>query len=538
VKANNLPVVALATLATFGAGSSSCGGVQAERTITPPPSAMRRLTRTQYINAIHDLFGDDITVARGMEPDVRLEGLEAVGSSTATVSPRGVEQYEALAFDVATQLLGADPHRSAAVPCQPSGTMDADCARQFVTQTGRRVWRRPLTEDEITELVNVATQSAMTLGDFYQGLQYALAAMLESPNFVFRVEIGEADPDHAGQYRYDGYEVASRLAFFLWDGPPDDALLDAAAAGRLTTNDGVSEQVRRMLDSPRAHRGLRAFVTQWLGLQELDDLVKDPMIFTAASPDLGPAAREETLRDFEHIAFDLDADIRDILLTRDTFLDRKLASLYGVRAPSSDGFALASLPADQPRQGLLMQASVLTLYAHPVSTSPTLRGRFVRETLLCQTIPSPPVNVNTGIPEPSPELPTMRLRLQQHAGDPFCAMCHNTLDPIGLALENFDGLAQFRRTENGAMIDASGNLDGVTFADAGGLAQAVHDHRDFAPCIVRRLYSFATGHAIADGERTEVDFQTREFKDGGYRLRQLMTNIAISPQFRRAGGAQ
>jgi hypothetical protein len=185
-----------------------------------------------------------------------------------------------------------------------------------------------------------------------------------------------------------------------------------------------------------------------------------------------------------------------------------------------------------------MQASVLALFAHPVSTSPTLRGRFVRETLLCQTIPSPPVNVNTGIPEPSPELPTMRLRLQRHAGDPFCAMCHNTLDPIGLALENFDGLAQFRRTENGAMIDASGNLDGLAFTDANGLAQAVHDHRDFGPCIVERLYSFATGHEVAEGEHTEVDFQSREFKEGGYRLRQLITNIAISPQFRRAGGAQ
>lgn len=530
-----LSASALTLLATYGAMSSSCNPVQAERAITPPAASIRRLTRTQYINTMHDLFGDDITVARPMEPDIVSQGLEAIGSSSTTISPRGVEQYEALAFDMAQQILADGPHRAAAVTCTPTSPSDVECARTFVRTIGLRLWRRPLTDDEVNEVAALATQSAGTTNDFYASLQFAMAGLLESPNFLFRVELGEPDPDHAGQFRYDNYEVASRLAFFLWDGPPDDALLEAAAAGRLTRNDGVAEQVQRMMASPRVHRGLRTFVSQWLGLHRLDDLVKDPTVFTAASPDLGPSAREETLRDFEHIVFDLDSDVRDILLTRDTFIDRKLASVYGVRAPSATGFALTTLPADQPRQGLLMQASVLALFAHPVSTSPTLRGRFVRETLLCQQIPSPPVNVNTGIPEPSPELPTLRLRLQRHAGDPFCAMCHNRMDPIGLGLENFDGLAQFRTTENNTPIDASGDLDGVAFTDAGGLAQAVHDHRDFPSCVVSRLYSFAYGHAVEDGERNEVEFLTREFKSNGHRIQQLMTNIAISPQFRHAG---
>ena len=319
------------------------------------------------------------------------------------------------------------------------------------------------------------------------------------------------------------------------NGPPDAALLDAAANGALDTAEGVAAEVKRMIESPLARRGLRAFATEWLQLDELDDLVKDPMIYTQASSDVGPAAREETLRDLERIAFDLDADVRDLLTTRETYINRKLASVYGVRAPSQTDFALATLPDDQPRRGLLGQLSMLALQAHPTTTSPTLRGKFIRTILLCQTVPPPPVNLNTAIPEASDTARTMRQRLTLHSENPFCAGCHKLTDPIGLGLEQFDGLGVLRQMEGGEPIDASGTLDGATFKDAAGLAQVLHDHAELGPCLARRTYRYATGHIETDGEEAAVKWLGERLGTSGFKMKQLLVTIATSATFRRAG---
>lgn len=505
---------------------------------TPPEPVLRRLTRAQYINSVHDVLGDDLLVSRPTEPDLPLSGSIAVGAATTSISPRGVEQYEALAFDLAEQLLRNETRRARAVTCTPSATVDATCADRFLRDTGRRLWRRPLTDAEATALVALAGDAAMTLNDFHRGLEYALSAMLQSPNFLFRTELPEA-PAGGQPAQFSPYSLASRLAYFLWNGPADDALLAAAADGRLATDEGLRAEVERMVASPKLSRGLRAFVSEWLGLQRLDDVSKDPTIFPSFSADVPAAAREETLSLAEHLALTRDADFRDIVTTRETFLNRRLASIYNVRAPSevrADGFGLTTLPDDSPRRGLLGQVSVLALAAHPVSTSPTLRGKFIREALLCNEIPMPPVDVNTALPEPSASLRTMRERLQRHQAVASCRSCHILLDPIGLALEHFDGMGRYRRTDNGAPLDPSGSLDGVSYADANGLAQAVHDARDFPRCITTRLYRYAYGHHEEDGEEAEIRRLNQDFAYGGYRLRRLMSSIATSPAFRRADG--
>jgi len=504
-------------------------------TATPSLSAAQRLTGPQYRAAIRDLFGAEVVVPPALEPDVPLEGFDAVGSSKSTISARGIEQYESASYAIGNQVV-ADPKLLGRVlSCKPSGLDDAACAKTFATSTGRRVWRRPLTNEEADKIATVITTSAKTLGTFEKGLAYGVAALLQSPSFLYRPSVGEPDAASASGKRYTQWELATRLSFFLWNSVPDDALLDAAQAGTLGSYEGVKAQVDRMLASPKAREGLRNFVTEWLRLGELDRLEKDAKLFTTYTPDLGPVAREETLRVFEDLVFDKNEDFRDVLTTRKTFVTPKLASMYQIAAPSPTGFAAVELPADSPRRGLLGHVSILALYAHPTSSSATLRGKFVREKLLCQTIPAPPVNVNTALPEPTATAKTLRDRVQIHFQNPTCAACHKIMDPIGLGLEQFDGIGRLRSKENGAVIDPTGQLDGVEFAGPATLAAAIHDHRDFAPCIARKVYLYATGFAPQEAEEATITALSERFAAAGYRMKSLLAAMATSPSFRALG---
>ncbi|MFT3774814.1 MAG: DUF1592 domain-containing protein [Minicystis sp.] len=519
----------------------ACTGVIGDRdvdgepvAIDPAPATLHRLTRAQYTNALHDLLGADIAVPTALEPDVEVAGFATVGGSIGSVSRRGVEQYEAAALNVADQAMAPGKQRDALVGCTPKGVSDADCARTAVTELGRKAWRRALEADEIDRLTAVATKAATTLGDFHQGLSFAIAALIESPNFLYRVELGTPDPDKPGTRRYTGYELASRLSFFLWNTAPDAALLDAAGSGALDDEGGLAMEIDRLLDSPRLRDAMKNFFTERFGLAQLDDLSKDSVVFPAMSADLGPAAREETLRLLDQLLVVEGADYRDLFTTRRTFVDRKLASLYGVPAPSLTTFGEVELPEKGLRRGLLGHTSLLALYAHPTSSSATLRGKFVRKALLCATIPSPPANVNTALPDPKEAGPTLRDRLTVHETLPFCASCHRPMDLIGLGLENFDGLGQIRKTENDAPIDASGDLDGAPFTDPVELGAAIAAHPDLGPCLARHLLRYASAAPETAGEEAELKRISYDFADQGYRLPYLLRQIALSPAFRTA----
>lgn len=499
--------------------------------VQPAPAQMRRLTQPQYVRAVHDLLGPDIVVTGPLDPDAALDGLIAVGAASATVSPRGVELYESAAFDIAEQVV-ADPS-AARPPCTPLDATDVDCTRRILQVWGRRLWRRPVADDELERLLALTTEAQLTIGDAWQGIAFGLALLLQSPDFLFRIEAGEPSP--LGGRRYTDFEMASRLAFFLWNTTPDDALLDAAAAGQLTDDAALSDIVQGMLADPRARAGVRAFFTDYLGLDALDRIIKDPQIFTRYTPDLGPMAREETLRGIETLVFDDAGDYRSLFTQRRTFVNRKLAALYGVAAPDADGFGAVRLPDHDARIGLLGQVSVLALHSHPVSSSATLRGLFIRETLLCGHIPAPPADVDTSLPQPDPTRPTLRERVAIHMSEPSCAGCHQAMDPLGLALENFDGIGRYRATENDVAIDASGTLDGVDFDGPVGLASAVAQHPNLGHCLTERLFAYATGHAPQSGEKAEIDRLSDHFEAADFRVQALLAAIATSPAFRRVG---
>jgi hypothetical protein len=494
---------------------------------------VRLMSQEQYFNTVAYVFGPDILPSAHFAPFARTDGLLEIGASTVGMTAGQMQQFQRTASSVASAVVSPE-RRNFLVPCAPKHTDAADtaCASRFLSSVGRLLWRRPLSKDELTAVVASADQTADHLKDFYGGLSVALEGMLISPNMVYVIDRTEADPKHPGQQRLDSYSLASRLSFFLWDSGPDDELLKQAEHGELQTPQGRAKAVDRLLKSSRVEAGVRAFFDDLFGFDDFSVLAKDPMIYPKFIGDAVQDAREQTLRTIVDHVLVRKGDYRDLFTTRHTFLSPALAVLYGV--PVSAGWTPYDVPPDSPRVGLLTQVSFLALHAHPGRSSPTLRGKALRELLLCQRVPHPPPNVDfSKVENPDPSLHTMRERLTAHRSNPVCAGCHRIVDPIGLGLENFDGVGEFRTTEGGETIDSSGTLDGHNFKDAVGLGQALHDDPALTSCLVSRLYSYGVGGAPPAGDQTQalLKYFDARFSDEGYRVPDLMRTIALSDAF-------
>jgi hypothetical protein len=524
-----------------GAGGSGTGGSggTSPPAFVPAPATLRRLTLDQYANTVRDLLGQSITLPTDLEPDTSLNGFASIGAARTAFSPRAIEQFETAALALSQQALADPTMRAALVTCTPTAAVDDACARKVVTSLGRRAWRRPLTPDEVNRYTAVATQASTTLMDFWNGLRFAVAGILQSPHFLYREELGTPVAATPSQRAFNGFEIATRLSYFAWGTTPDDLLLTAAEAGTLASDAGIREQADRLLASPRARAATEIFFNELLHLADLDDLPQVATVYPQVSPTLGASMRGETLRVLEDLAWNTASDFRDVLDTRSTFLNAELAKLYGVPAPAGTGFVKTTLPSDGMRLGLLGQGSFLALNAHVDSTSPTRRGKFIREVLLCQAVPPPPPDVDTTLPPNTGTMGlTMRQRLEKHRALPACAACHQIMDPIGLGLENFDGVGAFRTSEVGQTIDASGNLDGVAFRDARELAAALKNHADFASCLTRSVFRFATGHVETAGEEPTVLAISKNVAADGYRFRSLLLGLVMSPSFRVTGAPE
>ncbi|MEZ4266767.1 MAG: DUF1592 domain-containing protein [Myxococcota bacterium] len=507
-----------------------------DMTLEPAAPTLVRLTRAQYDNSIRALLGDSVVLPSTLEPDAPQDGLLALGAALTTISPHGVELYEKAAMSLATQAIANPELRATLIPC-PAAAGVGDCLLTVAETFGRRAWRRPLTAVELDRLVNkVGVPAATTLGTLDAGATYIIAAILQSTHFLYRIELGEPDYYHPKFWLLNPYELASRLSFFMWNSTPDDALLDAAANGALDTPEGYLAQVERLQASPLARQGIRTFFSDWLQLYTLDRLSKDPNIFRHFTSDLGAMAREETLRLVDELFVDGDANLGEFFTTPAAWVNRRLAAIYDIPAPAEEGFARTVFSEASQRRGFFGQVSFLGSQAHEVISSPTLRGIFVREFLLCEPVPPPPSNLNTAIPEPSATARTLRERLTSHMEDPVCATCHGFTDPIGLGFENFDGIGRFRVTDHGAIIDPSGDLDGEVFEDARQLGERVAASPSLGACIVKKLYESAVGHGVEPGEEAAVAALAEAFEADGRRFRNLMRAVALSDGFRRVGG--
>lgn len=534
-------VVLVAAVAVLSVTLSDFGKGQQVPARSDPAEArvggFYRLTEAQYRQVIHDVLGASIDVGGQFQPIVREEGLLAVGAGEGAISSSGLEFYDAMARQIAAQAM-TEPLRTILLQCTPrdEAAPDDACARQFLARTGRLLFRRPMSPDQAAVFVQIAGDTTRKLGNFYRGLQESLATMLIDPRFLFRIEMLEPDPRNPGHLRLDAFSRASRLSFWLWNSLPDEELLSAAESGDLFTDDGLSRQVGRLLDSPKLVRGVRAFFEDMLRFDKFEILSKDASIFPKFTSAVSEQASEQTLRTIVHHLLIEQGDYRDLFTLRETFLTRTLGAVYGVPVISHfengapEPWVPHVYPENDPRAGILSDISFVALHSHSGRSSPTLRGMALREIFLCQEVPPPPGDVDFSRFESADtaKLKTMRQRLSVHVSVPSCAGCHKLTDPIGLALETFDGGGSFRTMENGAAIDTSGVLNGESFQNASGLGRVVRNDPAATACVVKQAFAYGAGR---EPDRQTLEQIEEEFADSDFRFVDLLRTIAMDDSF-------
>jgi hypothetical protein len=355
-----------------------------------------------------------------------------------------------------------------------------------------------------------------------------MVGLLQSPSFLYRVEVGQPSEDSSTLRPLSDHELASRLAYTLTDGPPDATL--RAAADRGTLRDELSAQVDRLLESEPGRRGAVHLFAEHFQLFRLADAAKSSDAFPDFSDALVQSMRDQTLETAVGLAFDEGLDFRALLTTRRTYLDDELARHYDVPLVTGESFVEYELPEESPRSGILTHASLMSAFAHGTTTSPTLRGRFILETLLCQAVPAPPADVATTLPE-STSGTTQRERLEQHVASPECATCHTVIDPLGLAFENFDAVGRYPEHDQEIPIDATGTVNGVEFDGPAELADLLTKDPRLPGCFVRTVLRNATGALVTSTEQPLVEQLERDFEESGFRVKALLKQVTTHPAF-------
>ncbi len=487
----------------------------------PGRAPLRRLTVVEYDNTVRDIFGD------ATRPAERLIDPErgALNADARNITPLIAEQYLAAAEDIAGRAVEG---LEGLLQWDRTTTGDAACAGQLVDRLGPRLFRRPLTAVERTELLALHGAVAAELG-FEDGVRAVLEVLLQSPQFLYRLELTTGD----SIARLDGYQIATRLSYFLWNTTPDPELLRAAGAGELDSDAGVELHTRRMLEHPRSERATRRFFETWLELESVEGAVKDEQIFPDFNARIAELMRRETEEFVGAVMVDNGGDWRTLVSAPWTMLNDELAAYYGVPLPGTDEFVRVDVdPAFHA--GVLTQGAVLVSRDRPYETSPVHRGMFLRANLVCGDVPDVPEGLDVTPPDPDPSK-TTRERLTEHRADPVCASCHDQIDPLGFTLEHFDGAGRFRATENGLPIDASGFVADSDFEGsvngAVELAQGLMGSNEAHACFVKQWFRYAHARGEQDTDQCTIDRLTRQFRDSEFDIRELMVAVTLSDAF-------
>ena len=428
---------------------------------------------------------------------------------------------------------GDTPSRRRVFACRPASAAEEEpCARTILGTIARRAYRGPVSEAELKTLLTFYQQGRKD-GDFETGIQTALARVLVAPRFIYRVEEEPAAVRAGGVYRLNDLELASRLSFFLWSSIPDDELLDLATKGRLRDAATLQRQVKRMLADPKAEALINNFAGQWLYLRELASLQTEAPGF---DENLRRAFRKETELLFGTIVRE-DRPIVELLDADYTFVDERLARHYGMNGVRGSHFRRVALPQDSVRRGILGHGSMLTVTSVATRTSPVMRGKWILENLMGAPPPEPPpgVETNLGEGEPVAKVTTLRKRLEMHRASPVCASCHNIMDPMGFALENFDLIGGWRDTELGTKIDSTGKLaDGTPLAGPADLRNAVLSRSDaFVGTVTEKLMVYALGRPVHHYDMPTVRAIERRAAREGHRFSSLVLGIVESDSFQK-----
>ena len=426
------------------------------------------------------------------------------------------------------------PSRRRIFTCRPTSPGEqTECAEDILIRLGTQAYRRPLTEVDLVALRTFYEAGAED-GGFESGIAFALQAMLASPDFVFRFEEPPEDYEPGESYRISDLDLASRLSFFLWGTPPDQALLDAVSRGALSSEEGLERQVVRMLADPRSEALGGRFAAQWLRLQDLEKVHPDRLMYPDFHQQLADAMQHETELFFYSLVRE-DRSFFDLFTADYTYVNERLAKHYGIPGITGNHFRRVEL-ADERRRGLLGHGSVLTLTSHANRTSPVLRGKWVMEVLLGTPPPPPP----PGVPDleqtegsDGGRMLTTRERMEMHRSNPVCASCHKFMDPIGLALDNFDVTGKWRIRENGMPLDTQGELyDGTPVTSPKDLRQALLERPiPLVRTFTENLMAYALGRRVEYYDKPTIRAIARDAAENDYRLSSFIMGVVKSPAF-------
>jgi hypothetical protein len=514
---------------------------------------LRRLTHSQYNNTVRDLVGDYSRPADRFPPEDFVSGFKNQ-TRTQSIPPVLEDAYSTAAERIALNDFRAGDVNGL-VPCAPASARDAKCRDQFVRVFGEKAFRRPLTDAEIRRYNELFAEQATRTGKFLEGARVVVEAMLQSPKFLFHVTAGDSGGTRSVRLQADqadqrDYAIANRLSYLLWDTMPDRALLDAAAKGELRTPEGLERVARTMLQDTRARQATDEFFSQWLRFDRMLTAAKDDGRYPSFTPELAAMMVQETRMLLGHLVWN-DRNFMEALTADYSFLNADLARVYGLPEPAGE-FEIVKFPEALPRAGILGQATFLASTTGPVETSPTARGLFVREHLLCQVVPNPPPGVNTNLPEPATAdaARAKRERMVEHAQNPTCSGCHRLMDPIGFGLEKYDAVGAWRdqeivdiftgagesRRSKPANVDitATGEIAGIansTFGDARALGRVLASSPICQDCVVKQMFRYAFGRAETASDRPTVTGTAAAFRSSGFKFKELLISLVRSPQF-------
>jgi hypothetical protein len=490
----------------------------------PGPRLLRLLTRREYKNTVRDL----LFINDANKPDVSSVPLEARvrgsdnNAHSQAVTSRHVDSFVSLGESLAKEAV--QNQKGQLLPCDQN---QASCARTFVERFGLRAFRRPLTTAELDRYAALFAND-LTQGYFDEGMRLTIGAMLGSPVFLYRSEVGEPE---GANFRLTPYEVASALSYLYLGSMPDQALLDAAKSDALKTPEQLVTQAKRLLDTARGKEQLGEFSLQWLRSDNVLTANKDKAVYPAFNDSLREAMVEEQRRFFTRVVLEERGTFEQLFTPSYVTVNRELASFYGLTAPANDYDKVQV--GDSGRGGILGLGAVLASHAHQNESSPIKRGLFVRDRLLCQVLPDPPKDIDTTPPGLDPKL-TTRERFARHTADAACSGCHQFIDGVGFGLEGFDGVGQQRTVENGLPIDVSGELRGVEglgeasaqkFSGPRELAALLRDSDSAKACLAMQYFRFGRGYEEREADACSLAALRERFEEGGLALRDLLETL-------------
>jgi hypothetical protein len=495
------------------------------------PAPLARLTSLEYHNTVADLFPGLTLPELVLPADNVVEGFDN-NANGQTASPALIEAYGAHARAVADLVIA---NRTKLLPCNPSAAADeAACGAQWISTFGARAYRRPISTDEKSRLVSFFEASRTTY-DFPTAVGLVVQAVLQAPQFLYRVEIGGAPKN--GTAALSGYELASRLSYFFWDTMPDAELLDAAGSGALDTSAGVAKHARRLLADPRARAAVATFHRQWLRFDKMDAMQKSASLFPSFNAQVAESLRDSAAKFVDHVFWDMGGSLDALLMDNGAYVNDDIASIYGL--PKTGASELEWRQTDATRRsGILTQAGLLAGFAHETSDSPVLRGVFVMDRFFCSPPPPPPPSVNLAVPEAtnSSTPMTTRDRFAQTHEQGTCASCHHTIDGFGFGFSHYDAVGAWRDTDNGLPVNAQGWVTGTdtagNFDGAVQLGQKMAESEQVSECVTEQWFRYALGVGSSDMDACTVAQVTKAMTNSQGDMREILIATVSSDAFR------